>query len=196
MPALACPGRVVAWPLQRSPHDLCCHAGLAPPLCQRQAQPACGQPRSKLGTAPMPSSAAAIMRGSGPWPDSSEQLSIVSQILGGQRHRQRQRRLEEGSANNATPQAQDTERWTGPAPDQPMCNRLKQAMVRDQEDEEEKVQWRVDAEVRLRTGALQAEAAQAAAQQGSQHSHLQARLCSCYWSLRWGADSVASERMR
>ena len=82
------------------------------------------------------------------------------------------------------------------APDRPMCNRLKQAMVRDQEDEEEKVQWRVDAEVRLRTGALQAEAAQAAAQQGSQHSHLQARLCFRCWSLRWDAADVAPHAVR
>ena len=47
--------------------------------------------------------------------------------------------------------------------------RLKQAMVRDQEDEEEKVRWRVDAEVRLRTTALQA-AADASAQQGGQQA--------------------------
>ena len=54
--------------------------------------------------------------------------------------------------------------------------------MRDQEDEEEKVQWRVDAEVRLRTGALQAQAAQQAAQQGSHHSQLQACSQLCFRS--------------
>ena len=76
-----------------------------------------------------------------------------------------------------------------------LCNRLKQAMVRDQEDEEEKVQWRVDAEVRLRTGAMQAQAAQQAAEQGSEQTLLQVlfqlrSVCSCLASALAGCATL------
>ena len=64
--------------------------------------------------------------------------------------------------------------------------RLKQAMVREEEDEEDKVRWRVDAELRLRQDELAVQAGAAAAEHSAEAAALRVRLAGPgvpWWSV-------------